>query len=54
MVILGSKKSLGKPSTGSVCFVISVLVMFYAMGSNIAWNGAMDEGNDCVNLLMDL
>ena len=54
MVILGNKESLGKPSTGFVYFFISVLVMLYAMGSTISFNGAMVEGNDCVKLLMDL
>ena len=46
--------SLGKPSTGSVYFGISVLVMLYAMGSAIACNGVMDEGNKCVNSFMVL
>ena len=54
MVILGSKESLGKPSTGSMYFEIRFLVMLYAMGSSIACNGAMVEGNDCVNLLIAL
>ena len=53
-MILGSKESLGKPSIGFVYFVIIVLGYINAMGSIIACNGAMDDGNDCVNLVMAL